>query len=648
MRIARRDWIKLAAGSAVGCLFTPVPWKLLDDTAIWSQNWSWIPKLPKGEIAPAFSACTLCPAACGVRARLIDRMPVSIEGVAGHPFSRGVLCPVGIASHQAAFHSRRVRWPLERIAGKDGFSTITRETARSKVLAALAKGNIAILDMHPGRTASALYRRYIAQNGGVYIESPEREEATLDALARLTGREPGTLGIDFNNVRTILSFGAPVLDGWSAPGTIFERWTSEHPFRLIQVEPRASRTALAAHAWLPIRPGAEGALAAEIASALSSGSVSPSAAATGIAPDTILKIARDLSGSGPSVAVGGGDPGSGPFAPNDENAIAALNLLLPAGAIVDRAVVPLPKDLKSSDLAPVTPLAETPDRSISVLVIDASAGAISLPWSLIENKLEHNATVIAFSDRADGLARRADLILPAPAHFEAPRDYGAPPFAGRAAFGIAPALIPEAGGMDPVELVCKENVADWMNRRAAAVYELGRGSIFNPEDGRFSALKDIASAEEFTSKLQAGCCWVDDPPQVPARLEARAPQPARVQDLPERKYSLALLPFGWRAAANGPSATPLLTKLYQESELRESPHRATMNPATAAAQKLADGDTVIIQTRCGSCRRTLSTDDGVMPGVIEAAVGPDDDIIGLCAGPDCTWRLSEATIRRES
>lgn len=43
MRPTRRDVIMLGAGVTVGLPFTPVPWKMLDDSAIWTQNWPWIP-----------------------------------------------------------------------------------------------------------------------------------------------------------------------------------------------------------------------------------------------------------------------------------------------------------------------------------------------------------------------------------------------------------------------------------------------------------------------------------------------------------------------------------------------------------------------------------------------------------------------------
>ncbi|HWC00887.1 MAG TPA: hypothetical protein VG672_29475, partial [Bryobacteraceae bacterium] len=81
MKLGRRDLFKFAAGSAAGVVFTPVPWKLLEDSALWSQNWSWIPRPPRGEIRAKFTTCTLCAAACGVRVRTVIDQPVGLAGV---------------------------------------------------------------------------------------------------------------------------------------------------------------------------------------------------------------------------------------------------------------------------------------------------------------------------------------------------------------------------------------------------------------------------------------------------------------------------------------------------------------------------------------------------------------------------------------
>jgi hypothetical protein len=44
MKISRRDLLTWGGGLTAGMLVTPVPWKLMDDTAKWTQNWPWIPQ----------------------------------------------------------------------------------------------------------------------------------------------------------------------------------------------------------------------------------------------------------------------------------------------------------------------------------------------------------------------------------------------------------------------------------------------------------------------------------------------------------------------------------------------------------------------------------------------------------------------------
>ncbi|RIK53174.1 hypothetical protein DCC62_32480, partial [candidate division KSB1 bacterium] len=113
-QITRRDWLKLAGGSVLGLMLSPVPWKLVDDSAIWTQNWPWVPTPLKGKIQNKFSACTLCPAGCAVRARCVGEQPVSLWSVSEHPLSRGALCPVGFAAHHFAYHPLRIMQPCRR------------------------------------------------------------------------------------------------------------------------------------------------------------------------------------------------------------------------------------------------------------------------------------------------------------------------------------------------------------------------------------------------------------------------------------------------------------------------------------------------------------------------------------------------------
>jgi anaerobic selenocysteine-containing dehydrogenase len=72
----------------------------------------------------------------------------------------------------------------------------------------------------------------------------------------------------------------------------------------------------------------------------------------------------------------------------------------------------------------------------------------------------------------------------------------------------------------------------------------------------------------------------------------------------------------------------VLSKLYRESELRQSPGRATINPRTAASLGFGHARTARLLTAAGSLHVTLSLDEGVMPGVVEFAVAPDPVALG--------------------
>jgi glycine cleavage system H lipoate-binding protein len=94
MNAARRDLLCLGGGAAAGVVFTPVPWKLLDDVSIWTQNWRWLPVPPRGEITRRYTGCTMCGASHPLRRlQRAGRRPNGFDcrHCAGHPkFATGV------------------------------------------------------------------------------------------------------------------------------------------------------------------------------------------------------------------------------------------------------------------------------------------------------------------------------------------------------------------------------------------------------------------------------------------------------------------------------------------------------------------------------------------------------------------------------
>ena len=579
VKTTRRDLFKLAGGSAVGALLTPAPWRLIKDSSLWSENWPGIPRPPEGAIGYRFTHCPLCPAGCAVRARCSGTQPVSLAGVADHPLSHGALCPYGIGAHHIPYHPARLRSG----AAEEALAAVSEAIGRGG-----SRPRIAVLDLRPGRTCSWTFRRAMAAiPGGLYLVPPD---------------PPDRAAVDLAAARTVLSFGTPLLDSWGTPGSVM---AARERFRLIQVEPVESRTAVLADWWLPIRPGTEDSLARAIAAQLTDGA--GTAPETGIGNEQIRAIARDLAGNGPSVVL--------PVSGSPE--ILALNRLLgaPGRTIVSRRETPVPDSWKKA--VPATGLTAIPNDSIEVLLIDESQPGNYLPWPAIEAKLASGALVVAFACSREGYGRYARFVLPTPVFPEALDDVPAAIDSPSAVFRLtAPLVPPPAGTVSPAEFVARVAGLDASNalrERADAIIKAGRGSVFTYGDGATKPLRGL-KADDFWKALNDGACWIDD-------RDGGAPAPSldfRAAAAP------GLLLTEERGAA--PLASPLMSKLHEESRLRLAPHTVALAPGAG----FADGDRALLQTERGSIAVAVAIDAATPPGLVQAASGPE--VLDLCGG----------------
>lgn len=572
--ITRRDLIGLLGGGAVGALLTPLPWKLTDDVSIWTQNWSWLPRLPRGHVETKRTTCGLCPEGCPLRVRCTAGIPFQIAAAGG-----GAICLAGLGGHHLAWHPRRLRGPVARRAGgahepipiADALDRIARRIRHAE-----AEGSrVAVLDARPDRAISAYYRAFLSQvKGGLYLEAPRREERSLRALASMMEPAPAALGWDLDNARTILSFGAPILDGWCGgrcriedPVSRRRRNGAGSRIRIIQAEARSSRTAQLADLWLPIRPGTEAALALGIAHVIVRenpdtatalreraadfeaddargwrdlvGLFPPDRVAgiTGLCTEQIVRAARAFALDGPALAVGGGDPGGGPPGPEEETAIQGLNLLAGsvgrAGGVVPREVLPAPAVLDGSALAPAVDLHAAPEGCVRVLLIDGSPSGDALPWPAVRRLLcgEH-AIVVSFSPYLTGTAAHADYVLPAPAHFEALEEAATAPGSARASFAAtAPMLRAPAEAVDRAafvaalasatghELPDPGGDAALVEARGRAIHAAGRGTLVRDCEEGAVAVSSV-SADEMWRSILDGARWIDAPsdPIPPRRI----------------------------------------------------------------------------------------------------------------------------------
>lgn len=285
MELDRRNFIKFVAGGVGGTLLSPLPWKLIDDIAIWTQNWSWVPTPARGKLSHVDTVCTLCSGACGITVRKVGNRVVKIEGREGYPVNRGGICPLGMAGQQILYNEG-IRWkaPMTRVGPRGGNKwkeiswSEAIDTVSARIRGLRASGNpdkLAAIDGDQSRSSVAmLIRRLLDAVGSPnYIAMPGQEDTYAMAQLIMQGSD-GPVALDLENSDFVLSFGCGLLDGWGAPGRMLNTWgewvskkSKERTF-VVQIDPRASDTAMKADLWLAPFPGTEAALALGIAHVL--------------------------------------------------------------------------------------------------------------------------------------------------------------------------------------------------------------------------------------------------------------------------------------------------------------------------------------------------------------------------------------------
>ncbi len=282
MEITRRNFIQFLVGGVAGLHITPIPWKLTDDSAIWTQNWPWVPVPPVGAFTKEKSICNLCPGACGIEVRKVDERAVKIEGRTDYPVNPGGICPLGMGGLQLLYNeSIRFTGPMKRVGprGSGEFKDISWDEAIKELsgrLSSLRKNGqpeaVAAVDGNPMRsTMSLMIERLLSAVGSPnYVRIPGAEDTYQTANALMQGSQ-GPMAYDLENADYILSFGSGLLEGWGAPGRVLNAWglwhgnPAEKKTKIVQIESRASNTASKADQWVAARPGTEAALALGLA-----------------------------------------------------------------------------------------------------------------------------------------------------------------------------------------------------------------------------------------------------------------------------------------------------------------------------------------------------------------------------------------------
>lgn len=583
MELTRRQLLKLTGLGLGGVLYTACTYDLREARV---ESPAQIPEdLVAGLDTWYATICRECAAAEGIIVRVMEGRAKMVQGNPLYPVNTGKHSARCEAALQALYHPDRLSGPLRRTeAGvRQQFSPTTWSLGLDELAAALKKhqgspGSVVIVtDPLRGSTAD-LVQRFATAYGARHLSyEPVDQTVLYEAVKRLYGQDQ-LPHFEIANAQYVLSFGADFLSTWLNPvGYMrqygqFRQGAGRKRGKLVQIESRFSMTAANADEWVPVKPGAEGALALSIAyvmvrdgkgdpaavTALTGGqreaaleSFRPEAAAsvTGVPAERIERIAKELAEHQPGLVIGGGSAGAHTNGLFNLQAIYSLNVLMgntnkPGGVRLNPQfpVAELRAQSRAAPLRQWRPVLDDMRAGrVQLLIVRGADPLYGMPADLgFEDAVNKVPMVVSFSSFMDDTASYADLVLPEHTALE---DWGSDvpdPTPG----------FPTVGFQQPVvrEFFEKEHVADdrgsrgfadvllalaeelprvqqalpWKTSRemlmdaARKLHGLGRGSVVTP------------SFDRFWIDLLANGGWWDGgarstaAPLAPARLPAQA------------------------------------------------------------------------------------------------------------------------------
>lgn len=270
--LGRRGFLAGAALAVAGC--RPVR----DRFALDKPPVPLPPNLRPGSERQLVSTCGMCPAACGIRVRVVEGRAVKIDGNPASPVNRGRLCARGQAALELLYHPDRVRGPLRRVGerGANRWRPISWERAIDELalelgqLQAAGEGHaIVLVDGEERDTTHALWGRLLQALGSPNHvgHGASGAGAMRRAMAAATG-VPALPGYDFENARLVLLVGSGACESSPQAMALARAMGRGSPPRLVCAWPRLPPSATLVDEWLPLAPGGQAAFLLALAHVL--------------------------------------------------------------------------------------------------------------------------------------------------------------------------------------------------------------------------------------------------------------------------------------------------------------------------------------------------------------------------------------------
>ena len=266
MAITRRDFIKGAV--ATGAL-APTLLNLPFVDAAPTNEWAFENHIP--------SVCTLCPGGCGIKVRQFKKKAIRIYGNSMHPINLGGLCPRGVAGTQVLYNPDRIRYPMTQKKGSGKWEKISWDEAikivSEKLAGVRSKGEPHTLVAFAGQLNGlmrSLAEKFLKIYGSPNFIDVNPTTKPDNAIYLMQGIESAP-AYDIAKSAYVLSLNGDFLDNGVSPVHMMKSYAemrsriNKQRGKLVYAGPRLSITAAKADEWIPIKPGTEGALALGIA-----------------------------------------------------------------------------------------------------------------------------------------------------------------------------------------------------------------------------------------------------------------------------------------------------------------------------------------------------------------------------------------------
>ena len=345
--------------------------------------------VPEEDLVPGVavwkpSVCTMCSAGCGIQVRVMEGeaevfrngqfglikmgLAKKLAGNPEHPVSQGKLCARGEAGLQVTYNPDRLQHPLKRTGqrGTGQFTRVSWDEAIQELVARLqplmsqrGTQSLVFLSSPLGGKLGELIERFVSGIGAVnWVKFELFDDEVLRRANLLSFGHEQLPTVDLAHSGYVISFGADFLGTWNSPVAQSVGYGKMRQNRsgirgkFVQVESRVSQTGANADEWVAVHPGTEGLLALGLAHiilkeklrhAAEAGvagtriygwhegllAYSPEAIAwkTGVPPETLTRLAREMAAQPPAVALVGGAPlaqTNGLFTALAVNALSAL------------------------------------------------------------------------------------------------------------------------------------------------------------------------------------------------------------------------------------------------------------------------------------------------------------------------------------